>query len=289
MHSKINFTSNGLNVVGNLYLPSGESQTSYPVIIMCHGFCGVKELLLPNFAERFSKEGYAVLTFDYRGFGESEGESGRLVPTLQIEDIHAAVDFVGTLPQVDPTRIALWGTSFGGANAIIAASENSNVQCVVSQLTFSDGEEVITGKMSEEEKEKFLASLQRMREKKDKTGKEMMVPVSKVLSDEQSIAFFDKYKEEFPALNIKIPFLTIWETLNHKPIQSVSDLKVPLLIVAASEDGVNPLCESQRLYQKASEPKELYIEHGATHYEVYTGEHFESVVAHQLDWFKDNL
>ncbi|MGR2770449.1 UilS family quorum-quenching N-acyl-homoserine lactonase [Photobacterium ganghwense] len=289
MYQHVQFPVQGMFVSGHLYLPQTQSSAPYPVIILCHGFCGVKELLLPAFAARFAEQGYAALTFDYRGFGDSEGESGRLVPALQIEDIHAAIAWAATQPNLDPSRIGLWGSSFGGANAMIAASQSQLVQCVVAQLTFADGESVICGDMSAEEKEKFMATLARMRDKKAKTGKEMMVPISKVLSDPQSVEFFNQFKDNFPVLNIKIPFLTVWETINHKPFKVLAELQKPLLIVAAGEDGVNPVSESQRLFAQANEPKQLHIEPGATHYQVYSGEHFESVLKQELNWFNQYL
>ncbi|MGF1735052.1 UilS family quorum-quenching N-acyl-homoserine lactonase [Photobacterium satsumensis] len=285
MPQQIEFKSKDATIAGHLYLPDNNTAAPLPLIILCHGFCGVKELLIPAFAQRFAEQGYAALTFDYRGFGESQGEAGRLVPALQIEDIHAAIAWGQEQPNLDPERIALWGSSFGGANAIITASQTEAVKCVIAQLTFADGETVITGDMAVAEKEKFLSTLERMRDKKAKTGKEMMVPIAKVLSDEQSVAFFNQYKNDFPALSIKIPFLTVWETMNHKPIEAVKNLTAPLLIVAAANDGVNPVSESEALFAHANEPKALYIEEQATHYEVYTGEHFESVVKQELNWF----
>ncbi|MCG9580126.1 alpha/beta hydrolase [Vibrio tubiashii] len=288
MYQQVKFTSQDSQLSGHLYLPTATTQPS-PLIILCHGFCGVKELLLPAFAERFANQGYAALTFDYRGFGESEGETGRLVPKLQIEDIHAAIEWAKEESNLDSDRIALWGSSFGGANAIIAASQSDDIKCVIAQLTFADGETVITGEMSTEEKDKFLSTLERMRDKKAKTGKEMMVPIAKVLSDEQSVDFFNQFKDDFPALTIKIPFLTVWETINHKPVEALANLNKPVMIVAAEQDGVNPLSESQALFDKANEPKELHVEEGATHYQVYSGKHFESVVAKQLEWFNQYL
>jgi fermentation-respiration switch protein FrsA (DUF1100 family) len=288
MFQQVNFTSQNSRISGHLYLPTVATKPA-PLIILCHGFCGVKELLLPAFAERFANNGYAALTFDYRGFGESEGETGRLVPKLQIEDIHAAIEWAKKESNVDSNRIALWGSSFGGANAIIAASQSDDIKCVIAQLTFADGETVITGEMSTEEKDKFLSTLERMRDKKAKTGKEMMVPIAKVLSDEQSVDFFNQFKDDFPALTIKIPFLTVWETICHKPVEALANLNKPVMIIAAEQDGVNPLSESQVLFDKANEPKALYVEEGATHYQVYSGKHFESVVTKQLEWFNQYL
>lgn len=286
MRQDITFTSHALTISGHLYLPEND-KPSHPLVILCHGFCGVKELLIPAYANYFAEQGYAALTFDYRGFGESEGEPGRLIPALQVEDIQAAISYSCELTNIDAKRIALWGTSFGGANAILATAKDTRVKCLLTQLTFADGERVITKSMSEEDRSRFNQSIQKMQDKKAATGRELMVPISKVLTDEQSIAFYNAHCDQYPALKIKIPFLTVAETLTHKPEQFISDIRAPILIVAAENDSVNPLTESQRLYDLAPEPKKLHIEKGATHYELYTGEHFERVAKLQLSWLQE--
>lgn len=289
MHKKsVEFASADQAIVADLYLP-GKDVANAPAVVLCHGFAGVKELLLPAFAEHFANAGYVALTFDYRGFGGSAGEPGRLVPALQVEDIRSAVSYLGGLPEVDPARIGLWGTSFGGANAIVAAAGDPRIKALSVQLTFADGEQVVTSGMSEEEKAKFIATLERMEEKKAQTGKEMMVPIVKVLSDEQSKSFYNEFADAYPALKIKIPFLTVAETLRHKPIDSLPDVAAPLLVVAASDDSVNPASESRQLYDAANEPKELLELEGATHYEVYSGRAFELAAGKQLEWFNKYL
>ncbi|MDH5302303.1 MAG: alpha/beta fold hydrolase [Gammaproteobacteria bacterium] len=289
MHKKsVEFISDGQTIVADVYIPN-ESTLNAPAILLCHGFAGVKELLLPAFAEYFASAGYVAMTFDYRGFGGSGGEPGRLVPALQIEDIKQAISFLASCPEVDASRIALWGTSFGGANAIVVASEDDRVKALSVQLTFADGEKIITSEMSQEDKEKFLGTLEKMKEKKEKTGKEMMVPIVKVLTDEQSKEFYNEYSEAFDALKIKIPFLTIAETLAHKPINSISKVNVPVLVVAATNDSVNPVTESYSLFEAANEPKELFELEGATHYEVYKGKLFEQTAAKQVEWFSAHL
>lgn len=287
MRHDIRFDSNGSAIAGHLYLP--DRPPPHPCVVLCHGFCGVKELLLPPFAERFAAEGFAALAFDYRGFGASDGEPGRLVPELQIADIVAALDFVGGRSDIDSARLALWGSSYGGANAIVVASRDARVRCLVVQLTFGDGERVVTGAMSAEDKTRFVGTLERMRDKREKTGKEMLVPLAKVLSDPQSQAFYERYRAEYPALEIKIPFLTVAETLAHKPERALADVRAPILIVAASDDGVNPPEESDLLFERAKEPKRLVRIDGATHYEVYEGEHFENAVAAELAWLREHL
>lgn len=287
---KITFKSQGSSIAGLLYTPENFNENNkYPAIVLCHGFAGFKEVLLPAYAEAFAKAGYIVLNFDYRGFGESEGERGRLVPKLQIEDIHAATGYVASLNFVDSAKIGLWGTSYGGANAIIAAAQNDLVKCLSVQLTFANGERVITGDMSEEEKEKFFGMIDKMLAKKEKTGKEMMVPLHKVLTDEQSKGFYERYSKEYDAFDIKIPFLTVNETISHKPENYIGDLKIPVLITASDTDSVNPVEESHILYEKANQPKELMVLEGVSHYECYEGEPLKKILAKQIAWFDEYI
>lgn len=287
MPENLFFKSNGLKVACHLYV--SQKGEKAPGIVMCHGFAGVKELLLPNFAEKFALHGYTVLTFDYRGFGQSEGEVGRIIPANQIEDILNAIVFLRSCPEVDPKRIGLWGTSFGGANAIFVAAQDNTVRCLSVQLTFGSGERVVTRGQSEEEKLNLFTMIEKMKARKAQSGKEMMVPIHKVLSDPQSQDFYRRNVEEFPALKIKLPFLTVAETIKHKPEQVIGDIKIPILITAASNDGVNPAFESEILYQRANEPKELFIIKNATHYEVYSGVYFEQAIDKQLSWFNVHL
>ena len=73
---------------------------------------------------RFAEAGFAVLIFDYRYFGESEGRPRQLLLTrLQREDVQAAVRFARSQAGIDPNRIALWGTSLGGGHVFYVAVE----------------------------------------------------------------------------------------------------------------------------------------------------------------------
>lgn len=284
----VRFLSENCKVAGNLYLPKDSTGKKTPGIVLCHGFAGVKELLVPAYAEKFAAGGFAVLAFDYRGFGESDGERGRLVPRLQIEDIKNAITFLAMQNEVDRERIGLWGTSYGGANAIVVASNDSRIKCLCVQLTFGDGERVIAANMSAEEVVRFKEMLAKMQSKKELTGKEMMVPISKVLSDKQSRKFFQEYADN-PSLNIKIPFLTVAETLQHKPEPFLKNMAIPFLIVGAEKDSVNPIAESYALYNAAAEPKELFIIKDATHFELYAGKYFTQASEKELAWFNKYL
>ncbi|ECK3336739.1 alpha/beta fold hydrolase [Salmonella enterica] len=264
--------------------------TKLPVVVLCHGFCGIQDILLPAFAETFTQAGFATVTFDYRGFGDSDGERGRLIPSMQIDDILSVIEWVKGHPGLDTLRIGLWGTSFGGCHVFGAAIRSLEIKCIVSQLAFADGEDIVTGKMSEAEKEAFLATLNKMAEKQRNTGKEMFVNITRVLSDVESKAFFEENKAHYPKMDIKIPFLTVRETLQYKPAQNASQVTCPTLVVIAGEDTVNPPKQGKALFDAiGAKDKQLFEESGARHYDVYTGKHFRRVTDVQIAWFKKHL
>lgn len=272
-------------IVLTLRSPGGNDKK--PVIILCHGFCGIREILLPDFAEAFSRAGFSTITFDYRGFGDSDGERGRLVPAMQIDDILSVIDWAKMQPSLDEQRIGLWGTSFGGCHVFAAAAREPGIKCLVSQLAFADGEEIVTGKMSAEEKAAFLSTLDKMVDKQKSSGKEMFVNITRVLNDEESKAFFEENKAQYPKMDIKIPFLTVRETLKYKPAHYASMTTCPALVVIAEEDTVNPPEQGRALFAAAgSVKKQLFVESGARHYDIYAGKHFSNVVDVQVAWFK---
>ncbi len=95
---------------------------------------------LDAYAERFSAAGYACLVFDYRNFGDSEGQPRQLLDiSMQLADWAAAVAYARTLPGIDPDRIGLWGTSFGGGHVIATAARLPGIAAAVAQCPFTDG------------------------------------------------------------------------------------------------------------------------------------------------------
>lgn len=132
------------------------------------------------------------------------------------------------------------GNIAGRGHVFSAAAQDQRVKCIVSQLAFADGDVLVTGEMNESERASFLSTLNKMAEKKKNTGKEMFVGVTRVLSDNESKVFFEKVKGQYPEMDIKIPFLTVMETLQYKPAESAAKVQCPVLIVIAGQDSVNP-------------------------------------------------
>jgi len=120
-----------------LYL-AGSDTPSAPIVVMAHGLSGTRRDRLGPFAERFADAGVAALLFDHRGFGDSGGEPDLFHPARQLEDWRAAIAFARSLPGVDPDRVATFGSSMGGGNALAAAAGDQRVAAAISQVPFLD-------------------------------------------------------------------------------------------------------------------------------------------------------
>ncbi|EHB7716946.1 TPA: alpha/beta hydrolase, partial [Escherichia coli] len=263
--------------------PSGGKKR--PAIILCHGFCGIREILLPQFAEVFTQAGFVTITFDYRGFGDSDGERGRLIPEMQIDDIVTVINWAKEQPFIDKERVGLWGTSLGGGHVFGAAVKGGGVKCIVSQLAFADGEKNITHHMSSEEKKEFISTLEKLDAVKKASGREKFVSITRVLNDNESKKFFEENRTQYPDMDIKIPFLTVKEMLDYKPVQYAAQVTCPSLIVVAEKDTVNPKEQGIELYNSVMhEDKQLYFVNNARHYDTYSGEYFDEISAVETEW-----
>lgn len=121
------------------FTPDGAAAPR-PCIVMGHGFGLTRECSLREFALAFAGAGYAVLLFDYRGFGDSGGAPRQLVSVRkQLEDWQAVIEFARAQREVDSNRIVTWGFSLGGGHALSAAARNENVTAVIAVAPMFDG------------------------------------------------------------------------------------------------------------------------------------------------------
>lgn len=133
----LRFPSGADSCAAWLYPAAGDAGPQ-PIVVLAHGLSGTRRDRLGAFAERFAAAGIAALVFDHRGFGDSTGEPDLFRPARQLEDWRAAIAFARSLPGVDGDRVATFGSSMGGGNALAAAAEDPRVAAAVSQVPFLD-------------------------------------------------------------------------------------------------------------------------------------------------------
>jgi pimeloyl-ACP methyl ester carboxylesterase len=137
------FTSHGVACAGWHFRSDSAALTGpagRPVVVMAHGFGGTMDSGLQPFAERLCDAGIDVLTFDYRGFGASDGEPRQTISIRrQQQDFHAAVDAARALDGVDTARIGLWGSSMSGAHVFQVAADRADVAAVIAMTPLTSG------------------------------------------------------------------------------------------------------------------------------------------------------
>jgi uncharacterized protein len=137
---QIEIASEGETLAGLLYLPPGDGP--HPLIVMAGGWCYVKELVQPKFAEEFAAVGLASLIFDYRYMGGSTGEPRQHIdPWQQIQDYRNAISYAEGIAEVDPERIGAWGISYSGGHVLILGAIDPRVRAVCGVVPVADGYE----------------------------------------------------------------------------------------------------------------------------------------------------
>jgi uncharacterized protein len=136
---EVGFTSAGERCAGWLHRPGGEGP--HPCVVMLHSTAGLRQMRC--YAERgdaFAATGVAALQFDCRGFGASEGEPRQLFDVRrQAEDLESALELARRHPDLDASRLALWGASASCAQVLDAARRNDHIRAVVCLTPFIPG------------------------------------------------------------------------------------------------------------------------------------------------------
>ncbi|HEV8105985.1 MAG TPA: alpha/beta fold hydrolase [Burkholderiales bacterium] len=133
MIKNVEFPSEGATLRGLLFLPETLASKP-PVVIMAHGTSATVSMVADKYAEGFCRAGLAVLLYDHRNFGNSEGEPRQEInPWIQCRGYRDAMKCVESLDEVDPERIALWGDSYTGGQVIVVGAIEQRVKVIVAQ------------------------------------------------------------------------------------------------------------------------------------------------------------
>jgi dipeptidyl aminopeptidase/acylaminoacyl peptidase len=286
------FYSEGVRLVGDLFVPDGLAPGSARAgVVLCHGYTGVKDLYLPDNARVLTGAGYVVLTFDYKGWGESEGPRSRLAPYSRVADVQAALTFLGAQPEVDAGRLGLYGTSYGGATVVWTAAIDPRVRCTVSVVGIGHGGRWMRSVRRPDEWHDLLARSDRDRVRRTLQGASELVPREEILlPDRQSAELAAAARRSNPAAVGQIPLEYVDDTLGFHPEWVVDRIAPrPVLFITTDDDRLVPCEESRALYARAGEPKRLVVLKGYGHYEVYREPAFGEVMAATLAWLGQYL
>jgi uncharacterized protein len=288
IEKELSFYSAGLKLAATLYLPEKESAARLPAVILCHGLRCNRKIVLPGFAKSFAAAGYAALAFDYRGFGESEGKKWRLIARERVEDIVAATTFAGLQPEIDRSRISLFGISYGASNAISAAAIDPRPRAVVAQGGFGDGDRWLRVGRPLWEYWQFRKRIEDDRARRVTTGESEYVDAFDIIRPTPAEEAY-RTGAATKALSVEMPLETADDLLTYKPELEVHRISPrPLFVIGAELDYIVDVQESHRLYEKALEPKRLHILPGLSHTEPYS-KGLEAVVAMSVEFLREAM
>jgi uncharacterized protein len=143
MFRNVAFPSQGATLRGRLYIAEdpdsprqGTSRRPAPVVIMTHGTSATITMVADRYAEVIHEAGFAVLLYDHRNFGISDGEPrGEINPWIQARGYRDAIDYVSSLAEIDKSRVAIWGDSFSAGQVLVVGACDHRVKAIVSQIT----------------------------------------------------------------------------------------------------------------------------------------------------------
>jgi uncharacterized protein len=279
----LTFQSQGARCAAWHYRP--DSAAPVPCVVVGHGFDGVREQRLDAYAERFAAEGMAVLVFDYRCIGSSEGEPRQLFDNkAQLTDWRAAIACARALPGVDPERIALWGTSTSGGHVVRLAAEDQRVRAVIAQVPLVDGFAQLLNTPVWQTIRLLWAGL------KDRIGallgrKPLLIPaaghpgsLAAATSPDALSGLARITPPDSTWRNAVVARFTLATAL-YRPGRSVDRVRCPLLVCLADGDLLVPPKPALKMVRAAERGELRRYPFG--HFSMYFGEGFDRAVAHQ--------
>ncbi len=301
MFKMISFPSEGVTLRGRLYLPEKEPK-NLPVIIMAHGYsCTIEGMVADCYAEVFCKHGYAVILYDHHSFGISDGEPRQQTNKwIQARGYRDAIDYAITIPEINQTKIAVWGDSMSASEAIVVAAIDHRVKAVIAQVP-ACGDSLPTadpdGKLFDAIKETFLHGDVRGTPETthgplpvvsfdQKTFLSMLAPLTAYRwFIEYGCRYNTKWVNSVTHVDPVVP-------VKFNSVVCIGHIKAALLMMVAFEDemeGANSVV-ARAAFDGAPQPKEL-IEVDGGHFGIihYPSELFDKASQEQVYFLKRYL
>lgn len=283
---KVELWSEGVRLRGWLHRPDGAAGRA-PFVVQGPGWLGLADAKLYRpYHEAFAAAGFAVLIFDYRGFGESDGDRGTLSPAWQTEDWRNAIAYMRSRTDVDAARAAIFGSGgTGGGNAVAVAALEPDVRATISQVPVADGRDWLHRMRAEHEWVAFLASVEADRRARARgEGGTTVHPREGIMvetPERRATAVKADVDARIPSA---VPLSAAQGILEYRPLDAAERVR-GLMVVAVEDDAVTPTDHAVRLYERARPPKKLVLQRNTTHYAAYT-QNAAQVIPLMVDWLR---
>lgn len=267
-------TASGDEIEAWLYRPEGDGP--HPAVVMAHGIGGIKAGGLAPFAERFRREGFAAVTFDYRHFGGSTGQPReQLSVPRQLEDYSTVIGWAAAQPDIDARRIFAWGTSFAGMHIVELAASDSRLAGALAQAPLVDGLAAAAKTPPILGLRLFslavLDSIGAILGRPPRYVPGHGAPGELALGATEDGHFGERLMtpKDGTKWNDRVAARSLLSFSWRRPVRRAAAIRRPLLLVVAEDDTMAPVAPALRVADKAPQA-ELYRSRGG-HYDVYEG------------------
>lgn len=276
-----------------LYLPDSVSDTRAPVVVMGHGLGATREMGLAPYAERFAAAGLAVLVFTYRHLGDSGGQPRQVLSMAeQLADWDAALAYATALPEVDASRVAVWGSSLGGGHAMAVAARHPELRAAVAQCPFTDG--IASARaLGVRESLTLFGFVARDVLAAARRKEPVCVPVAAppgqpglMTAPDALPGMLALLPENYQWVN-RAAARSVLSLLHYRPGRAAKRIAAPALICISATDSVAPPGPTERYARQA--PRGDVRLYAAGHFDFYLGDAYQQLVTDQTKFLVSHL
>lgn len=286
-----------IDMIGDLYFPANYSPAKkYAAIIVGHPFGGVKEQTSGLHARKLAEIGYVTLAFDASYYGESGGYPRRMEsPEVRVDDFSAAVDFLTNHPAVEADKIGVIGICGGGCYSVSATQIDHRIKALATISMYDMGRarrQGIGDTQTYQQRMSILDEIGRQRtaEYGGAARKDIRALPEKVDENTPKFAidFLDYYdnpeRGQHPNSTGYYSYTSLAPMMNFFPFTQIETISPRPLLFIVGENAVSKYF-SEDAYEKAAEPKELFVVPGATHVDLYDQPEYLKITLPKLDTF----
>ena len=267
-------------------------------MVMSHGFGGTKDCLLERYAERFVEAGLAVLTYDYRHFGESEGEPRQLFATpYQLDDLRAAIGYARGRSEIDANQIVLWGTSAAGGYGLTIAVEDEKIAAVIAQCAGIDHKADSDMFMKREGIGYLLRLIPHAQRDKGRSRFSLSPHRLPVVGRPGTLAMltapgaFDGYArlmQDSDTFKNEVCARLILMGYGPDPLEATKRVQCPVLFLVCEHDNLASPDSHRRAAEALGDKAEVRT-YPIGHFDIYGGEYFEEAVHEKIAFLRRHL
>lgn len=277
---KGSFTHQQARCAATLHKPRNAGESPCPTILIVHGWGATQLTLITNYIAAFNDAGFCVVTFDYPGWGDSEGRPRNVInPWRREKVVESALAYTKSLPEVDETNIILWGSSFGGGHVVRIAAEHPELRGAIAQVPMLDG---LLAVKAVPLARKLRFGVDILRDLLNPFGTRY-VPIISEAGGYSSMDRDGAWRvEEWTKTNLKQPHdnrvaaRSLATMAFYRPFKYLRSIQIPTLVVGANRDTVAPFNEA-KVRRMSSETIEI---------ETLNADHFDPYLE---PWFDGNI